>query len=89
MRHGGDQVDSGQSRRTWSDVVKITKYLTDIRDGRRHAQDYGADISATGKPASTMVCINQLSVARRARRARHDRGDAEEVALSVTGQDKE
>ena len=45
---------------TWRDVVKVTKYLTDMRDAD------GMNIT-TGKyfgdwrPASTMVCINQLS----------------------------
>lgn len=45
---------------TWRDVVKITKYLTDIRDGdgmhatmRQYFDDW--------QPASTMICINQLS----------------------------
>jgi 2-iminobutanoate/2-iminopropanoate deaminase len=45
---------------SWADVVKITKYLTDIRDGDgMHAvmRGYFGD----WQPASTMVCINQLS----------------------------
>ena len=45
---------------TWSDVVKITKYLTDMRDADgMHAamRPFFGD----WKPASTMVCINQLS----------------------------
>ena len=45
---------------SWRDVVKITKYLTDIRDADgMHAtmRDYFGD----WLPASTMVCINQLS----------------------------
>jgi len=45
---------------TWTDVVKVTKYLTDIRDGDgMHAtmRTYFGD----WLPASTMICINQLS----------------------------
>jgi enamine deaminase RidA (YjgF/YER057c/UK114 family) len=45
---------------TWRDVVKVTKYLTDIRDAdgmHRVMRDYFGD----WLPASTMVCINQLS----------------------------
>ena len=45
---------------TWTDVVKITKYLTDIRDGdgmHRTMRSYFGDWI----PASTMICINQLS----------------------------
>jgi enamine deaminase RidA (YjgF/YER057c/UK114 family) len=45
---------------TWRDVVKITKYLTDIRDADgMHAamRPFFGD----WRPASTMVCINQLS----------------------------
>ena len=45
---------------TWKDVVKITKYLTDIRDGdgmHKTMREYFGD----WRPASTMVCINQLS----------------------------
>src|SRR3954469_7144395 len=45
---------------TWRDVVKITKYLTDIRDGdgmHRTMRTYFGDWLA----ASTMICINQLS----------------------------
>jgi 2-iminobutanoate/2-iminopropanoate deaminase len=45
---------------TWRDVIKVTKYLTDMRDAdgmnvemRRHFDGW--------QPASTMVCINQLS----------------------------
>lgn len=44
----------------WTDVVKITKYLTDIRD----MDGMAATIRATlgdWTPASTTVCINQLS----------------------------
>jgi 2-iminobutanoate/2-iminopropanoate deaminase len=45
---------------TWRDVVKVTKYLTDIRDGdgmHRTMRAYFGD----WLPASTMICINQLS----------------------------
>ena len=45
---------------SWQDVVKVTKYLTDIRDGdgmHRTMNAYFGD----WRPASTMVCINQLS----------------------------
>ena len=45
---------------TWTDVVKVTKYLTDIRDGdgmHKTMRAYFGD----WRPASTMVCINQLS----------------------------
>jgi enamine deaminase RidA (YjgF/YER057c/UK114 family) len=45
---------------TWQDVIKITKYLTDIRDGdgmHRTMHGYFGD----WRPASTMICINQLS----------------------------
>src|SRR5258708_24901876 len=45
---------------TWRDVIKVTKYLTDMRDAdgmnvemRKHFQGC--------QPAITMVCINQLS----------------------------
>jgi enamine deaminase RidA (YjgF/YER057c/UK114 family) len=45
---------------SWRDVVKITKYLTDMRDcdGMHVAmRPYFGD----WQPASTMICINQLS----------------------------
>ena len=45
---------------TWTDVVKVTKYLTDMRDqdGMVAAMsDYFGD----WKPASTTICVNQLS----------------------------
>jgi 2-iminobutanoate/2-iminopropanoate deaminase len=45
---------------SWRDVIKVTKYLTDIRDADGvHAamRPYFGD----WLPASTMVCINQLS----------------------------
>ncbi len=45
---------------TWTDVVKITKYVTDIRDGdgmHKTMNEYFGD----WRPASTFICINQLS----------------------------
>lgn len=45
---------------TWTDVVKVTKYLTDMRDQDGMVavmKEYFGD----WKPASTTVCINQLS----------------------------
>ena len=50
-----DEVGAG-----WKDVIKITKYLTDIRDAdgmHRTMHPYFGD----WRPASTMICINQLS----------------------------
>ena len=45
---------------TFTDIVKITKYLTDMRDAdgmNKAMKPYMGD----WRPASTMVCINQLS----------------------------
>jgi 2-iminobutanoate/2-iminopropanoate deaminase len=45
---------------TWCDVVKVTKYLTDFHDAdamRATMAKYFGD----WRPASTTVCINQLS----------------------------
>lgn len=45
---------------SWKDVVKITKYLTDIRDFdglHRVLNQYFGD----WHPASTTICVNQLS----------------------------
>jgi enamine deaminase RidA (YjgF/YER057c/UK114 family) len=45
---------------SWRDVVKVTKYLTDMRDcDGMHAamRPYFGE----WQPASTMICINQLS----------------------------
>jgi len=45
---------------SWTDVVKVTKYLTDIRDfdGMHRAMNaYFGD----WRPASTTLCVNQLS----------------------------
>jgi enamine deaminase RidA (YjgF/YER057c/UK114 family) len=45
---------------TWRDVVKVTKYLTDFRDAdAMHATM--AKYFGDWRPASTTVCINQLS----------------------------
>lgn len=45
---------------TWTDIVKVTKYLTDIRD-----QDGMVAVLkeyfGSWTPASTTICINQLS----------------------------
>ena len=44
----------------WRDVVKVTKYLTDFRDAdAMHATM--AKYFGDWRPASTTVCINQLS----------------------------
>jgi enamine deaminase RidA (YjgF/YER057c/UK114 family) len=45
---------------TWSDVVKVTKYLTDMRDMDGMVAVL-ADYFGDWKPASTTVCVNQLS----------------------------
>lgn len=45
---------------TWTDIVKVTKYLTDIRDQDGMVsvlKEYFGDWT----PASTTVCVNQLS----------------------------
>ena len=44
----------------WSDVVKVTKYLTDMRDQdglNKTLNDYFGN----WRPASTMICVNSLS----------------------------
>jgi 2-iminobutanoate/2-iminopropanoate deaminase len=49
-----------KSNLTWRNVVKITKFLTDMREAdAMHAviREYFGD----WKPASTMVCVNNLS----------------------------
>ena len=61
---------------TWRDVIKVTKYLTDFREADAMHKTMAAYFG-DWLPASTTVCINQLVVARRADRARHDRGAAE------------
>ena len=45
---------------TWRNIVKVTKYLTDIREAdamHRVMNEYFGDY----RPASTMVCVNNLS----------------------------
>jgi 2-aminomuconate deaminase len=45
---------------TWTDVIKVTKYLTDMRDMDGMVEvlhEYFGDWT----PASTTVCVNQLS----------------------------
>mgnify|MGYP000365565046 FL=1 len=44
----------------WTDVVKVTKYLTDMRDqdGLNSAL---STYFGSWKPASTMICVNSLS----------------------------
>ncbi|MBZ7924829.1 RidA family protein [Ensifer adhaerens] len=45
---------------TWTDIVKVTKYLTDMRDQDGMVEvlkEYFGD----WRPASTTICINQLS----------------------------
>jgi 2-iminobutanoate/2-iminopropanoate deaminase len=44
----------------WTDVIKVTKYLTDMRDmdGMVAAM---AEYFGDWTPASTTVCVNQLS----------------------------
>ena len=45
---------------TWSDVVKVTKYLTDMRDMDGMVAVL-ASYFGDWRPASTTVCVNQLS----------------------------
>ncbi len=45
---------------TWTDVVKVTKYLTDMRDFDGMVVAMSAYLG-DWKPASTTVCVNQLS----------------------------
>ncbi len=45
---------------TWTDVVKITKYLTDMRDMDGMVSVL-AEYFGQWTPASTTVCVNQLS----------------------------
>jgi 2-iminobutanoate/2-iminopropanoate deaminase/2-aminomuconate deaminase len=45
---------------TWRNVVKVTKYLTDMREcDAMHA--VMAEYFGDWKPASTMLCVNNLS----------------------------
>jgi 2-iminobutanoate/2-iminopropanoate deaminase len=45
---------------TWTDVVKVTKYLTDMRDMDGMVAVM-AEYFGAWSPASTTVCVNQLS----------------------------
>jgi 2-iminobutanoate/2-iminopropanoate deaminase len=45
---------------TWTDVVKVTKYLTDMRDMDGMVEVLAKYFGAW-TPASTTVCVNQLS----------------------------
>lgn len=45
---------------TWTDVVKVTKYLTDMRDMDGMVAVM-KEYFGTWSPASTTVCVNQLS----------------------------
>ncbi len=45
---------------TWTDVVKVTKYLTDMRDMDGMVATM-ATYFGNWMPASTTVCVNQLS----------------------------
>jgi 2-iminobutanoate/2-iminopropanoate deaminase len=45
---------------TWTDVVKVTKYLTDMRDFESMTKVL-AEYFGNWTPASTAVCVNQLS----------------------------
>jgi 2-iminobutanoate/2-iminopropanoate deaminase len=45
---------------TWTDVVKVTKYLTDMRDMDGMVAVLAAYFGSW-TPASTTVCVNQLS----------------------------
>ena len=44
----------------WNNVVKVTKYLTDMREADAVHEVMG-EYFGDWKPASTMVCINNLS----------------------------
>ena len=44
----------------WTDVVKVTKYLTDMRDMDSMVAVM-AEYFGAWSPASTTVCVNQLS----------------------------
>lgn len=45
---------------TWTDVIKVTKYLTDMRDMDDMSRVLG-QYFGDWTPASTTVCVNQLS----------------------------
>ena len=44
----------------WNNVVKVTKYLTDMREADAMHEVMG-EYFGDWKPASTMVCVNNLS----------------------------
>jgi 2-iminobutanoate/2-iminopropanoate deaminase len=44
----------------WTDIIKVTKYLTDMRDMDGMVKVL-AEYFGTWTPASTTVCVNQLS----------------------------
>ncbi len=59
-RDGECKAGAGPQGCDWRDVVKITKYLTDMRDFdglHRTLAPYFGD----WQPASTTICVNQLS----------------------------
>jgi enamine deaminase RidA (YjgF/YER057c/UK114 family) len=45
---------------TWTNVVKCTKYLTDMREADAMHEVY-REYFGDHRPASTMVCVNNLS----------------------------
>ena len=45
---------------TVTDVVKVNKYLTDMRDLEEMSKTL-AEFFGDWKPASTAICVNQLS----------------------------
>lgn len=45
---------------TWTDIIKVTKYLTDMRDMDGMVEVLG-EYFGNWTPASTTVCVNQLS----------------------------
>ena len=45
---------------TWRNVVKVTKFLTDMREADAMHEVLG-EYFGDWKPASTMVCVNNLS----------------------------
>lgn len=45
---------------TWTDVVKVTRYLTDMRD-MDELNVVMNEYFGNWKPASTTICVNQLS----------------------------
>jgi 2-iminobutanoate/2-iminopropanoate deaminase len=49
------------SEGTASDVIKVTKYLTDMRDMDGMVDVLDEHLGGGWNPASTTVCVNQLS----------------------------